>query len=173
MWLCSNCGETHEETFEACWKCGANRLDTAATPATSSDEELEHGVAIDRLVAQFFAAFSNTNGGARVRDVYALCVPQAVITKAVSDVPEIYLLHEFVEPRVALLASGTLVDFVEHETSHDTFISGHVAQRRSSYQKSGVQNGERFTVNGVKVFQFVNTAAGWKITAVAWDDVDT
>jgi hypothetical protein len=23
MWMCSGCGEEHEDQFEACWKCGA------------------------------------------------------------------------------------------------------------------------------------------------------
>ena len=26
MWVCGKCGEQSEDTFDACWKCGASRL---------------------------------------------------------------------------------------------------------------------------------------------------
>ncbi len=126
---------------------------------------------IDALVDAFFSAFSNLNGPADVRTVYGLCLPQAVITKAAGSPPEIYTLGEFVEPRAALLSDGTLAGFAETETDHDTFIFGRIAQRRSHYTKSGVLSGDRFTTRGHKVFQFVKTPDGWKISAVAWDDV--
>lgn len=133
---------------------------------TVIDERAE----IDALVSDFFSAFSNVNGPADVRRVYALCIPEAVITKAVSDPPEIYLLRDFVEPRVHLLAGGELTGFSESETGNDTFICGRIAQRRSSYTKAGVKSGRPFTTHGTKVFQFVKTSDGWKISAMAWDD---
>lgn len=174
MWLCARCGESHEETFEACWKCGAARSDESAQAA--EDESASGGddrAEIDMLVDAFFEAFSNVGGAADVRRVYYLCLPNAVITKAVGELPETYLLHEFVEPRVKLLDSAELTEFSERETSNDTFIFGRIAQRRSSYTKSGLRAGERFTTNGTKVFQFVKTPAGWKISAMAWDDQET
>lgn len=126
--------------------------------------------AIDALAAAFFSAFSNLHGPADVRSVYTLCLPQALITKAVSDSPEICRLDEFIEPRIALLRDGTLTGFSEMETNHDTFVWGRIAQRRSGYTKSGVLNGVAFATRGTKVFQFIKTSAGWKIAAVAWDD---
>jgi len=125
---------------------------------------------IDALVAAFFAAFSNLNGPANVRIVYDLCLPQAVITNTAGHSAEICTLREFVEPRATLLTDGTLTDFAENETGHDLFVVGRIAQRRSDYVKSGVRSGVRFTTRGHKVFQFVKTSAGWKISAVAWDD---
>lgn len=125
---------------------------------------------IDALVQVFFSAFSNLDGPANVRVVYDVCIPQAVITKAVGATPEMYTLAEFIEPRTKLLNGGGLTGFSERETGHDTYIFGKIAQRRSDYTKSGVLSGERFAANGHKVFQFVKTPAGWKISAVAWDD---
>jgi hypothetical protein len=29
MWTCTECGETHEDSFDACWKCGNARDQTA------------------------------------------------------------------------------------------------------------------------------------------------
>lgn len=131
---------------------------------------IDDHAAIDALVGVFFSAFSNLDGAANVRVVYDVCLPQAVITKAVGAAPETYSLAEFVEPRATLLNGGGLTGFSERETGHDTYIFGNVAQRRSDYTKSGVLSGERFTANGHKVFQFVRTPTGWKISAVAWDD---
>jgi hypothetical protein len=51
-----------------------------------------------------------------------------------------------------------------------TDIFGGIAQRFSLYEKSGVQLGRPFLTRGVKSLQFVRTAEGWKIAAVAWDD---
>ena len=84
--------------------------------------------------------------------------------------PEAYSLEEFLRPREELLTSGTLVDFEETEISSRTDVYGQIAQRASLYRKSGVLAGVSFQTKGVKTFQFVRTPAGWKISAVAWDD---
>jgi hypothetical protein len=56
--------------------------------------------ALDSLVRDFFAAFTNTNGNApNVRRIYDLAIPEAVIVKGAGPAPEIYSLREFVEPR--------------------------------------------------------------------------
>ena len=31
MWECQNCGEKHEDSFAACWNCGASRTGEVAT----------------------------------------------------------------------------------------------------------------------------------------------
>jgi hypothetical protein len=137
-----------------------------ADPTNIDDER-----AIDALVAAFFALFSN-RGGVRpnLRAIFDLCIPQAVIAKCVAPVPEISSLEAFILPRKALLTDGTLTDFQEVETSHRTVIAGHVAQRVCKYTKSGRLNGLPFDTCGVKVFQFISTPQGWRISAVAWDD---
>ena len=45
-----------------------------------------------------------------------------------------------------------------------------MAQRISTYEKTGSLQGRPFTTRGMKTFQFVLTASGWRIIAVAWDD---
>ena len=76
----------------------------------------------------------------------------------------------FIEPRARLLADGTLTEFREQEITARTDIVGNIAQRVSSYCKSGQMAGERVDGKGIKVLQFVRTATGWRISAVAWDD---
>jgi ribosomal-protein-serine acetyltransferase len=127
-------------------------------------------VALDAIVADFFAAFCNADGPATTARVYELCLPQAVMIKAVGATPEIYSLREFVEPRIALLRGGELTAFRERELDGVMTIDGNIAQRRSTYEKSGIASGRAFVTRGVKVFQFVRMPDGWKISAVAWDD---
>ena len=69
-----------------------------------------------------------------------------------------------------MLSNGTLTDFREWELSGHTEIFGDIAQHFCSYAKAGVLLGASFTGRGMKTMQFVRTAAGWRISAVAWDD---
>ncbi len=127
--------------------------------------------AIDSLVHEFFAAFTNVGrAAADVRRVYELLIDGAVIVKAMGEKPETYSVRAFVEPREALLAGGTLVDFEERELAGHTILAGNVAQRMSTYRKTGVLDGARFDTTGIKTFQFVRMPEGWRISAVAWDD---
>jgi hypothetical protein len=74
-------------------------------------------------------------------------------------------------PRRQMLTDGTLIDFSERETRHSTQISARVAQRWCTFEKSGRLNGVAFDGAGTKTLQFVKTADGWRISAVAWDEV--
>lgn len=127
--------------------------------------------AIDAIVRDFFELFTNTGGRTpSLRAIFDLCIPEAIISKCVATAPEAMSLEAFIAPRAKILTDGTLVDFREHETAHRTNIIGNVAQRVCTYAKSGVLRGAPFEQRGVKVFQLVRTAAGWRIAAVAWDD---
>ncbi len=128
-------------------------------------------VAIDRLVASFFELFSNRDGiQPNLGLIFDLFVPEGIITKASGPAPEISSLKDFIAPRQALLTDGTLTDFVETETSQSTWVFGNIAHRASTYQKSGRLNGEWFSAQGMKSFQFIHTAVGWRISSVIWDD---
>ena len=135
------------------------------TAVSRQDQE-----ALDALVRTFLAAFTNRGTRPDVRRIYDLALPSAVIVKATGAAPEIYSLREFVEPRQELLESGALRDFEEVEESARTDIAGNVAQRYSIYRKAGVQSGQPFSTRGVKVWQFVRLEAGWRLSALAWDD---
>jgi len=126
---------------------------------------------IDRLVRSFFELFSNRGGVVpELNAIFDLFVPRGIISKCVAVPPEVSTLEEFIAPRRELLSSGDLREFHEVETSESTLVLGHVAQRVSGYTKSGVLKGMPFSTRGVKVFQFVMTADGWRIVSVAWDD---
>lgn len=126
---------------------------------------------IDRLVATFFSLFSNRDGALPdLARLFDLCVPQAILTKCAGAEPELMSLEAFMRPRQELLSSGSLVDFQERETSERTLVFGGLAQRASTYVKSGCLNGVWFETHGLKVFQFVRCQTGWRIVSLAWDD---
>lgn len=127
--------------------------------------------AIDELTAAFFDAFTNRNGDKPdVNRLYSLFLPGAVIVKNVGGAAEVYDLAAFIEPRREVLTNGSLVDFCEEEVSETTDIFENIAQRFSRYKKSWIATGQPRTGSGVKSIQFVRTPAGWKISALAWDD---
>jgi ribosomal-protein-serine acetyltransferase len=132
---------------------------------SASDHE-----AIDAVVHAFFGLFTNTGGAEpNLRAIFDLCIPEAIISKCIAT-PEVMSLEAFIAPRATILTDGTLTGFRETETAHRTSVLGNVAQRASTYAKSGVLRGAPFEQRGVKVFQLVRTPAGWRISAVAWDD---
>ena len=63
-----------------------------------------------------------------------------------------------------------LTNFRETELDEETKIAGHIAQRYSNYQKTGNLNGTDFAENGTKLFQFIKTINGWKISSLVWED---
>jgi hypothetical protein len=126
---------------------------------------------IDELTRSFFGLFSNVGGVKPGLDrVFDLFVPQCLIAKCGALDPEVSTLHAFITPRQELLSNGSLTDFAEVETSERTFVFGSIAQRLSTYEKSGSRDGVPFTSRGVKSFQYLRTADGWRILSMAWDD---
>lgn len=83
----------------------------------------------------------------------------------------VYDLDAFIAPREKILTDGTLTEFSEWEVSERTEIFGSVAHRFSHYRKSGFLDGAWFEGSGHKTTQFVRTAAGWRMSSLAWDDV--
>lgn len=127
--------------------------------------------AIDRLTKRFYALFSNRDGAVpNVAGIYDLFIENGVIVKTCGEVPDVYDLAGFIEPRERLLRNGELMDFQEEEVEERTLIMGYVAQRFSLYRKSGALRGERFEGRGIKTMQFVRVSGQWKMSAVAWDD---
>lgn len=125
---------------------------------------------LDELTKKFFGAFSSKRLPVHLGIIYELFISEGIIIKNVGDQAEIYDLEQFVKPREELLNSGTLLDFHESEIHETTQIFGNIAQRWSTYEKSGVLNGEAFQTKGMKTIQFVKAQGQWKISAVAWDD---
>ncbi|GAA2590364.1 hypothetical protein GCM10010435_81270 [Winogradskya consettensis] len=123
--------------------------------------------AIAELVEVFFAAFKTGMDAEALRELF---LPQATIVRTCGDVPVVYGVESFIRPRAELLDSGRLTGFREWEESGRLDVYGDIAQLFCSYAKSGVQDGQPFTGRGMKTLQFVRTAAGWRISALAWDD---
>ncbi len=126
---------------------------------------------IDRLTARFFDIFTNADG--RQPDwgaIYSTCIPEALIIKKSGLEQEVYNLDSFIAPRRKILSDGTLTGFAEWEESGDSRITGHIAQRFSQYRKKGALNGRTFEQTGRKLFQFIKTETGWRVSAVVWED---
>jgi hypothetical protein len=125
---------------------------------------------IAAVVRTFFAAFvSGPDCAARLDELRAVFLPEAVIVRTCGGEPAVYDVDGFIAPRQALLSGGTLVDFSEWELHGRTDVFGDIAQHLGAYDKAGVQDGTPFTGRGMKTLQLVRTAAGWRISAAAWD----
>jgi len=126
---------------------------------------------LDRLALEFFLAVSFESGGIPLyENIPGLFIERGLLIKNTSPTPEISSVREFIEPRKALVSSSTLTRFHESELSESTAIFGNVAHRFSAYAKSGMSSGVPFEAQGMITTQFINTPAGWKMSAMAWDD---
>jgi len=128
-------------------------------------------IEINDLTKQFFNLFDNTDN--KIPDwtiAQKICIPEISIIKKTGLTEVVYNLTNFIEPRKAILSDGTLTNFQELELHEETQIIGHIAQRRSRYQKSGNLSGKLFTETGTKFFQFIKTKNGWRINSLVWED---
>jgi hypothetical protein len=131
----------------------------------------EEHIGINETIDRFFAVFTNTNG--RLPDIdalYHLCIAEASIMQKTGNKLNAYTVDVFASSRRQLLSDGTLTEFEEHETMHETKVFHHIAQRNSRYEKSGVLNGQHFSQRGCKLFQLVKLDGLWKISALIWED---
>jgi hypothetical protein len=128
-------------------------------------------IEINDLTKQFFNLFDNTDNKIPDRTIARkICIPEITIIKKTGLTEVVYNLTNFIEPRKAILSDGTLTNFQELELHEETQIIGHIAQRRSRYQKSGNLSGKLFTETGTKFFQFIKTKNGWRINSLVWED---
>jgi hypothetical protein len=126
---------------------------------------------LDRLIDGFFRAVSFEEGTTPLYEsIYGLFIEAGLLIKNTASTPEISTVSQFIEPRLAAVRSGELTRFNEVEICETTEIFGNVAHRFNSYAKSGTVKGVVFAARGMISTQFVNTASGWKISAMAWDD---
>ena len=132
------------------------------------NEEL---VAVDRVIEQFFQVFDNRNDQTPDFSVMKqLLLPSVVIHRVEKAHIESMNLVDFLEPRMKLLASGSLSGFHEWETDSQTTINGHLASRVSHYAKSGCLDGQLYQGSGVKHFQLIKKPGSWHIASIIWQD---
>lgn len=62
-----------------------------------------------------------------------------------------------------------MTEFHEQEIASRTVIVDNIAQRVSFNGKSCLLAAKRVDGKGIKVLQFVHTAAGWRIRPIPWD----
>ncbi len=126
---------------------------------------------INQITKDFFNLFTNTKQRTlELEKINDICIPKTIIVKKDKDKEEIFNIETFIGPRKIILSDGTLTEFEEYEVIGETKIVNNLAQRFSKYQKKGYLNGEYFDGNGIKFFQYIKTANGWRISAVIWED---
>jgi hypothetical protein len=127
---------------------------------------------IAELTSAFYSAFTNCGGPPPVDGLYDICLPEALIVNTTSQIPAVYNLRAFIEPRRTLLESGALKEFSESEVSAETAVHGRIAHRVSRYEKSWIERGVQMQGGGTKMLSFVRTPEGWKLASVLWHDDD-
>ena len=126
---------------------------------------------LDRLTGEFFCAVSFEAGEMPPYDgIHLLFIESGLLIKNSGSTPEIATTGQFIEPRLALVRSGQLTRFREWELAESTEIFGNVAHRFSTYAKTGTLKGVPFEARGMISTQFISTPAGWRMSAMAWDD---
>lgn len=136
------------------------------------DQPARDETELDSIALAFFSAFSSSDlKPVDLAELRQLFLPGAiVIAVAANGVTNRYDVESFIEPREALLTGGRLVGFSEREVTADTQIFGDIAQRWSLYSKSGTLDGRPADGWGRKATHFVRTPAGWRISAILWQD---
>ena len=126
---------------------------------------------LGRLSNEFFLSVSFEPGTKPdYHHIFSLFIDEGLLIKNVGDVCEICSVSQFIAPRQALVNKGELTRFYEAELTQTTVIFGNIAHRFSAYEKSGTQNDRPFSARGMISTQFVRTRAGWRMSAMAWDD---
>lgn len=138
--------------------------------ATNQPDDHAEGE-LDKLMSEFLASVSFEAGERPEYDrIRTLFIDRGLLIKNIGGNTETSDVDEFIAPRLELVNSGALTQFLELEEAATTSIFGAVGHRWSVYSKSGVQNGEAFAARGIILTQFVETAGSWRISSMAWDD---
>jgi hypothetical protein len=126
---------------------------------------------LKRLTDAFFKAVSfETGERPAYNKITELFIESGLLIKNSGPVPEISNVAQFIKPRQASVDAGELTRFHEAEIAEVTEVFGNVAQRFSSYVKSGVLKGASFEARGMISTQFIQTPEGWRMSSMAWDD---
>lgn len=140
-------------------------------PSTTDNFGVTDEAAITSVLGQFFSAFvSGPDAQTHVSVLRTILLPDAIVVNAAGAEPVVLTVDSFIEPRVDLLTHGGLVDFREWMTTARIDLFGDVAQVWCTYEKAWLVDDVPHGGRGSKTIQLVRTGAGWRISAVAWDD---
>lgn len=144
---------------------------TSTVPSTTDNFGVTDETAITSVVGQFFSAFvSGADAARHVSVLRTILLPDAIVVNAAGSEPVVLTVDSFIEPRIELLTHGGLVDFREWMTSARIELFGDIAQVWCTYEKSWSGDDGAHHGRGSKAIHLVRTAAGWRISSVAWDD---
>ncbi len=102
-------------------------------------------LSINKISKSFFGLFTNTNKEQPNWNLLNdICIPEILLISKTEATHTVYNLITFIEPRQKILTDGTLTEFEENEMQEETTIIENIAQRYSTYQKSGILNGNLF-----------------------------
>ncbi|MEJ6005863.1 GNAT family N-acetyltransferase [Paucibacter sp. AS339] len=141
-----------------------------AAPASSDEAK------ITALLQRFFKLFDNRDGRlAPLAAVPFFMLPRTLISRGSppdeAAEPQQMSVQQFLLPRLELLRGGRLQQFSEWVTEQRIEVSGQVAQVWLRYRKAGLMDGEAFEGEGHKSLQLLKTRFGWRIAALAWQDI--
>lgn len=126
---------------------------------------------LNSITTAFFSVFDNTQQRQpNWESLHRLCIPEIRMIRKAGVDQDIDDLPAFIAPRQKSLADNTLTEFKEYEVKQQTIILGHIAQRHSVYEQKGFLNGKPFLQTGHKLFQFLYTAGGWRISSLLWEE---
>ncbi len=147
------------------------RSDTVPLSAPPAEEEEQEDEAIATVMARFLATVSFEPGAdPDYSSLPSLFAEGARLVRTASGRPESIGIDEFVRDRTEQVRSGQLTAFAERETAQVTERFGNVAHRFSTYSKHSEHAGVVAESDGIISTQFVHSPAGWRISAMAWDD---
>lgn len=127
--------------------------------------------ALDRLIAAFFAAVSfEAEQPPDYEQLHELFIAEGLLINNTGTGPEISNVEQFIDRRQATFRTGEVSRYRVEELSETTETFGSIAHRASAFVRSGTRGGSAFESRGMIFTQFVLTAAGWRVSAAAWDD---
>ncbi|MDH5541018.1 MAG: hypothetical protein OEY03_16585 [Rhizobacter sp.] len=126
---------------------------------------------VDRKAADFFNAVSFEAGELpRFDALHGLFIGRGLLINNSAEATVVFTVDEFIGSRRAGFSADAVSRYRVTELSQTTEVFGGIAHRASGFVRSGVKAGQAFEVRGMIFMQFVQTPAGWRISAAAWDD---
>ena len=126
--------------------------------------------AINALTKDLMNAISFQKGEKpNISSIKNLFVAGGLLINCNEEEPQVLVVDAFIEHFEALFQQGQISSLHEVEVHHKTKVYDHVAHRFSFYEARTARELDPFAI-GINTLQFVKTAAGWKISSMAWND---
>ena len=124
--------------------------------------------AISDLTRRFYATFDSRHHTPDLSRLHDMFVPSAAIYQTTESETISFTLEEFIAPRQTAFNYSQIRNFYEFEIACHTMGNDELAIRISQFEKQGMVEDLMQHQLSTKVFQFVNTAKGWRIVSLLW-----